>query len=195
MTRSNAVVNTQNGNCAVIGFVLRVAMFLHQKSEGYMSDPLATYLHDHLAGAVHAIETLKTMRDRQKNTPVGEFAHKLLKEIEEDQETLKSLADKIGAGSTTAKEMATWLAEKASRLKLTHESNKSLGTFEALEFLEVGIYGKWALWRALEIAARSEPRLQGVDFKRLAARAEEQRLAVDERRLDAAPQALRREAA
>jgi ketol-acid reductoisomerase len=54
-----------------------------------MSEPLVTYLHDHLAGSVHAIETLKMMRDRHKNVPLGEFARELLNEIEQDRETLK----------------------------------------------------------------------------------------------------------
>ena len=91
-----------------------------------MGNSLETYLHDHLAGAVHAIETLKTMRDRQNNTPLGDFAAKLLVEVEADRETLRQLTERIGSGSNTMKEMATWLAERASRLKLTHESNHSL---------------------------------------------------------------------
>jgi hypothetical protein len=77
-----------------------------------MGDSLGTYLHDHLAGAVHAIEILKTMRDRQDNTPLGDFAAKLLVEVEADRETLSNLAGRIGSGSNTMKEMATWLAER-----------------------------------------------------------------------------------
>ena len=160
-----------------------------------MGDSLGTYLHDHLAGAVHAIEILKTMRDRQDNTPLGDFAAKLLVEVEADRETLSNLAGRIGSGSNTMKEMATWLAERASRLKLTHESNHSLGAFEALEFLEIGIHGKWALWRALDVAAAADSRLNDMDFKQLAARAEAQRLLVDERRLETARRALQPDAA
>jgi hypothetical protein len=160
-----------------------------------MSDPLATYLHDHLAGAVHAIETLKTMRDRQAGTPLGDFASHLLLEVEADRNTLRNLAESMGAGSSTLKETASWLAERASRMKLTHESNYSLGTFEALEFLELGIHGKWALWCALDVAAATDPRLKGVDFRQLAARAETQRVLVDGRRLEAARRALQPEPA
>ena len=158
-----------------------------------MDDPLAIYLHDHLAGARHAIESLKTMRDRQRNTPLGAFASQLLKEVEEDREALRALTDKVGTGSAVIKEAASWIAERASRLKLTHESNYSLGTFESLELLEIGIYGKYALWQSLEAAARSDPRLQGMDFKRLSDRAEQQRLAVRERKLQAASRVLRKE--
>jgi hypothetical protein len=75
-------------------------------------------------------------------------------------------------------------------LKLRHESAHSLGAFEALEFIEIGIYGKWTLWRALDVAAAVDPRLKGFDFKKLEQRAEEQRLDVDRRRLEIAGQAL-----
>jgi hypothetical protein len=160
-----------------------------------MSDPLATYFQDHLAGAVHAIETLKVMRDRQAGTPLGEFAAKLLVEVEADRQTLRNLAESIGAGSSTLKETASWLAERASHLKLTPENNHSLGTFEALEFLELGIHGKWALWCALAVAADTDPRLKGLDFRQLAARAETQRALVDGRRLEVARQTLRPEPA
>jgi hypothetical protein len=87
------------------------------------------------------------------------------------------------------------MAGRASRLKLTHESNHSLGAFEALEFLEIGIHGKWALWRALDVAAAADSRLNDMDFKQLAARAEAQRLLVDERRLETARRALQPDAA
>ena len=35
------------------------------------SDPLTTYLQDHLAGALHAIELLKAMRDHFSGEPSG----------------------------------------------------------------------------------------------------------------------------
>lgn len=155
-----------------------------------MSDPLTIYLSDHLAGAMHAIETLKTMRDRHEGTPLGDFASRLLQEVEADRDTLRAIAKKAGLHGESAKEIATWFVELASRLKLRHETSNSLGTFEALEFLELGIYGKWALWRALDVAAASEPRLEGFDFSQLARRAEDQRLLVNTRRLQIARQAL-----
>jgi hypothetical protein len=38
-----------------------------------MSDPLATYLHDHLGGAKAAIDLLQAMRDHQEDKPLGDF--------------------------------------------------------------------------------------------------------------------------
>lgn len=150
-----------------------------------MSDALATYLHDHLAGSVHAVNILESLRDQHPNEPLGKFASSLLVEVQGDRETLRGLAERIGAGASELKEFTAWLSEKVSRLKLRHGGN-GLGTLEALEFLELGIHGKWALWRALAVVATSDSRLQGVDFQALSARAEAQRSLVEERRLEVA---------
>jgi hypothetical protein len=156
-----------------------------------MGDPLATYLHDHLAGSVHAVSLLEFIRDQHEREPLGRFASGLLAEIEADRHVLQELADRAGAGSSDLKEFAAWLSEKVTRLKLRHGGD-GLGTFEALEFLELGIHGKWALWRALATVAASDTRLRGLDYEQLAARAEAQRASVEERRLEIARAVLPR---
>jgi hypothetical protein len=50
-----------------------------------MSDPLGTYLHDHLAGAAHAINLVEFMCDRYEGGELGQFAAWLLVEIESDR--------------------------------------------------------------------------------------------------------------
>jgi hypothetical protein len=62
-----------------------------------------------------------------------------------------------------------------------------LGTFEALEFLVLGIHGKLALWRALAILAQTDSRLADFDFEHLASRARTQEASVDALRLQIAP--------
>jgi hypothetical protein len=156
-----------------------------------MSDPLATYLQDHLAGAAHAVELVEAMRDYYKGTPLGDFSASLLVDIQADREVLRNLAERIGAGSSGLKELAGWLSEKVARLKMSHGDGSGLGTFEALEFLGLGIQGKSALWRALAAAAPGDSRLHGVDFDQLGIRAESQRGRVEVRRLEAARSALR----
>jgi hypothetical protein len=155
-----------------------------------MSNSLATYLHDHLAGALHAVNILETLRDTNDGEPLGRFASGLLAEINTDRATLEEIADRVGAGSNELKEFTAWVGEKVSRLKLRHGSGDGLGTFEALEFLELGIHGKWALWRALDTVSDQDDRLRGVDYAHLAARAEAQRNTVEERRLDLAREVL-----
>ena len=64
-----------------------------------MSDPLSTYLHDHLGGAKAAIDLLEAMRDGHKDQPLRDFAAYLLVEVQADRDTLQRLAEKVGSGS------------------------------------------------------------------------------------------------
>lgn len=138
-----------------------------------MNDSLTTYLQDHQAGE-----------------PMGQFAAQLLAEIEAERDVLARLTEHVGGVAGGVKEWGACLAEKVGRLKLKHGEADGLGTFEALEFLVVGIHGKLALWRALSVVAGCDSRLQGTDFDQLAARAESQRDRVDQRRLTCARSAL-----
>jgi hypothetical protein len=151
-----------------------------------MSDALAIYLQDHLAGASLAIELLESMRDQHSGGPLAEFAGALLAEIEADHQVLRAVAERTGSGSSTAKELGAWLTEKVSRIKLSGQSENNLKTFEALEFLQLGIHGKWAMWRALDAVAARDIRLQGTDFANLIVRAEIQEAEVEHRRLEVA---------
>jgi hypothetical protein len=148
-----------------------------------MSDPLVTYLEDHKAGAGLAIDLLQAMKARHDDESLRQFAASILVLVQEDEETLRSLAKHIGAGSNILKEAAAWVGEKASRVKLGAGSSGAFGTFEALEFLALGIQGKLSLWHALEVVSVSDSRLSGVDFETLIARASAQYRKVEERRL------------
>jgi hypothetical protein len=156
-----------------------------------MSDPLSTYLHDHLAGSVHAIELLESMRDQHGGEPLGQFAAGLLVEIEADRDVLRELAERLGVGSSGLKELAAWVVEKVSRIKLSSHDAGGFGTFEALEFLELGIHGKLALWRSLAVVAETDVRLQSTNYAILATRAEMQEASVEEQRLAVARTAFR----
>jgi hypothetical protein len=156
-----------------------------------MSDPLATYLDDHMAGAGVAIDLLHAMKDRHDDEPLSQFAATILIGVEEDEDTLRSLAKSIGSESNILKETAAWVTEKISRVKLGSGSSGAFGTFEALEFLALGIQGKLSLWHALQVVAASDARLRGLNFKKLISRAEEQYNSVEERRLLLATDALK----
>lgn len=155
-----------------------------------MKDPLAAYLHDHLAGATFAVELLEALRDQHLGEPLGSFAAELLREIEDDRTALQNLAHEVEPSSNLIKETVTWLAEKASRLKLRRNSQGTLGTFESLEALSLGILGKVALWRALASIARDDPRVRGMSYGKLIERALEQHAKVEQRRIEAASIAL-----
>jgi|SRR5579872_91208 len=155
-----------------------------------MSDALSTYLHDHLAGAMQAVELVEAMRDEYEGKPLGLFAAKILEEIEADRDVLKKLAERVGAGSSSLKELTAWFGEKLSRLKLRRGGEYGLGLLESLEFLTLGIRGKWALWRAVATIACVDPRLDGIDFEQLIDRAESQYDTVEELRLETARNVL-----
>jgi hypothetical protein len=137
-----------------------------------MSDPLALYLNDHLAGARFAIELLDRLRESYPNEPLRILATQLLADIDEDRAELQKLADQVGTGGSAVKEAASWLAEKASRVKL--QLTTDLGTFEAVETLSLGVLGKLKLWQALSAIQTSDARLEQLDFKAIILRAESQ---------------------
>jgi len=153
-----------------------------------MNDPLAVYLHDHLAGAVVAINLIEALRDQHAGEPLGEFAAQLLGEVEADRAVLQEIAERVGSGSSAVKDAAAWLSEKVSRLKLGREAGGELGTFEALEALALGILGKRALWRALTTLG---DRFRDIDLESLASRAQAQHDRVEEHRVQLARTALR----
>jgi hypothetical protein len=155
-----------------------------------MTDSLGTYLHDHLAGAAYAIDLVKFMRDQHRDDDLGRSADEILAAIEQDRDTLRHIAERVGGSGGTLKEAAAWMAEKVSRFKLGHDAGSGLATFEGLEFLAIGILGKRSLWRALAAVAPSDPRLVGIDFDVLAMSAQKQHDRIELLRLRAARAAL-----
>jgi hypothetical protein len=62
--------------------------------------------------------------------------------------------------------------------------------FESLEVLVLGIHGKLCLWKALLVAARSNPRLNEFEFEELIDRAQQQYERVENNRLQLAQTVL-----
>lgn len=148
-----------------------------------MKDPLAIYLHDHLAGASYALDLVGALERNNADTDLGHFAAQLRREIQTDKDQLHEIAVRFGPASDPFKDGAAWLAEKISRMKLKQEEPGGLGTFEALEFLILGIHGKLALWRMLANIAPLREALEDIDFNRLIARATSQEQLVEEYRI------------
>jgi hypothetical protein len=151
-----------------------------------MSEPLVTYLGDHLGGAQVAIQLLEAMRDQQEGDRFREFATLLLPEIEADHRTLHSIAESVDASPSITKQVGGWLLEKASRLKLGHTSSTDFEMFEALELLALGVQGKLSLWKALQTGSRLDSRLREYNFEELIGRAQYQHDKVESLRLDLA---------
>jgi hypothetical protein len=152
----------------------------------------ATYLNDHLAGSVMALELLDHLEKTYARTPVEGLVATLRPDIEADQGELKTIIGRLGVSTSVMRKAAAWLAEKMAQLKLKSDdpTDGPLRLLESLETLSLGIEGKRSLWLALEAASSGNPALCGADYGRLQRRAEEQRSRVEATRLEAAKAAL-----
>lgn len=149
-----------------------------------MSDPLAVYLSDHLAGSRAAIDLLEFVRDQHEGEPMSLFATHMLIQIESDRAILKDLVEQFEVKRAGAvKEALASVGEKASHVMMRQHAGGGLGTFRALESVALGILGKLALWHTLADIAARDSRLASVDYDRLIARAKAQHAEVEEQRL------------
>src|ERR1700677_2848030 len=117
-----------------------------------MSDQhLATYLQDHLAGSVVALELLEHMENSHTGMDLGRFFARLREDITADRHELETLMERLAISVGTFRSAVAWVAEKAARLKLRLDDseNGSLRLLEAVELVATGIDGKRALWLAL----------------------------------------------
>ncbi len=149
---------------------------------------LESYLRDHYAGAVGALELLEHLTKAHADDSLGEFFRQLHGEIKADHEQLHNLMQALGFEESSLRDAGAWMAEKLSRAKigLTAGEGARLRLFQALETLLVGITGKRLLWQALMAVKDSSPILQRTDLARLEARAIEQAERVEMQRLSAA---------
>ncbi len=156
------------------------------------SEHIATYLNDHLAGSVAAVELLQHLEETHAGTEVGRFVAELQTEVEADRRELKTLMGRLNIDESVTRKATAWLAGKVTEIKLRLDDSEGgeLRLFESLEALSLGIEGKRLLWLALAEAAVSTPALRLLDYERLAGRAEKQRNQVEERRLEASKKAL-----
>jgi hypothetical protein len=158
-----------------------------QERKPSMED-LTSYLNDHLAGSVGALELLDRLIDTYEGKPLERFFGELRHEIDTDQETLKELIAILGEKESAVRKAGAWIVEKLSRAKiqLSETREGELGLFLALEGLALGITGKRSLWRALAAASETAPHLRGPDYATLEKRAVEQHDRVDAKRLEVA---------
>ncbi|MBY0523872.1 MAG: hypothetical protein K2R98_10770 [Gemmataceae bacterium] len=156
------------------------------------SKHIETYLNDHLAGSVAALEILDRLEKAHAGTELGAFFAGLNRDITADRDELLALMKRLGTGKSAPRRVVAWFAEKLTELKLRLDdpADGALRLLESLEGLSVGIEGKRLLWRSLATVSEQDRSLQGPDYPRLERCAEEQRQRIEPRRLQAAKEAF-----
>jgi len=156
-------------------------------------DGIDVYLNDHLAGATFGRDLARQIHEHTEGTPLGRLMGSLATEIDEDRATLIELMERLGTSKNPVKQATTWIAEKASRLKLSGltAAEAGHGTFLALETLSLGVEGKTSLWNALKTVADDYPALEHSELDRLIERASAQRGILERERIAAGREALR----
>jgi hypothetical protein len=157
-----------------------------------VSAPLATYLNEHLAGAMVAIDLAGKAADRNRGDRLGVFLAELLKAIDEDRVSLEGVIERLGVEKGGVKATAGRVVEKVSRLRL-HEKvtgDPHLSRVLELETLIIGVTGKLRLWHSLQESMASDARLAGVDLDALVQRARDQLAGLDVHHREAAARAF-----
>ena len=146
---------------------------------------LASYLNDHLAGSVGALELLEHLAKLHEGKPLGYFFMDIEAEIRADQEKLREAMRSLRIAESSVRKAGAWFAEKAGRARvmIAGVEPMSLGLVLSFEGLIMGITGKKLMWRAL--AAANLAQLNGYDFNELQRRAEQQIERIDAERMRA----------
>jgi hypothetical protein len=151
---------------------------------------LDSYLNDHLAGSISALELIAHGVKIHKGEPLGRFFLETEREIKADQDTLRDVMRTLGVEESKVRQAGAWAAEKVgrARLMIAGDEQGSLGLVLTLEGLIMGVTGKKLMWRAL--AAAKLPRLKSYNFEEPQRRAEQQIERLEAERIRAVSQAF-----
>ena len=151
---------------------------------------LASYLNDHLAGSISALELIAHWAEVQKGKPLGNFFLEIETEIKGDQNMLRDVMRTLEIEESKVRKVSAWAAEKVGRARLIVAGDKSSGLelVLTLEGLIMGVTGKKMLWRSLTTA--NVPQLDSYDFEQLQRRAEQQVEHIEAERISAVRQAF-----
>ena len=151
---------------------------------------LDSYLNDHLAGSVAALELIAHCAHLYKGKRLGAFFTEMEARIGADQNMLRDLMGRLSIEESKVRQAGAWAGEKLSRPLLAIAGNErdGLGLLLALEGLIMGIAGKQLLWRALSVM--NLPKLEQFDFEKLERRAQKQIKQVQAEQIRSARRAL-----
>src|SRR5438093_13185840 len=151
---------------------------------------LDSYLNDHLAGSVSALELIGHWAHAHKGEPLGAFFAECEAKIKADQDRLRDVMRSLGVEESKLRQAGAWAAEKVgrARLMIAGDEPDGLGLVLTLEGLIMGIMGKKLMWGTL--AAANLPKVEAIDLRKLQRRAEQQIERAEAERIRAARRAL-----
>ena len=151
---------------------------------------LDSYLNDHLAGSISALELIDHWAEIHKGEPLGSFFVEIQREIKADQDTLRKVMRNLGVDESKVRKAGAWAAEKVGRARLIIAGDEpdSLGLVLTLEGLIMGVTGKKLMWASL--AAAKLPRLSSYNVEQLQRRAEQQIERIEAERISAVREAF-----
>ena len=153
---------------------------------------LDSYLNDHLAGSVSALELLEHWAGVHDGKPIGNFFRDIKAEVRQDQEKLREIMRSLRIEESNVRQAGAWAAEKVGRLRfvIAGDDTGGLGLVLTFESLIMGITGKKLMWRA--VAATNLPQPNEYDFEQLQRRAEQQIERLEAERTGAVAEAFAR---
>ena len=139
-------------------------------------DLLAVYCNDHIASAAGGIELVSRMIGAHRGSRHEAQLRQLLDELRQEKSDLTATARALGLPVRQYKQVAVWVAEKASRLKLNGHllSRSPLSSLVEFEFLASAVRGKRSGFETLRIAAEVDDRIDPVLFDSLIEQANRQ---------------------
>ncbi|MGY2002451.1 hypothetical protein [Blastococcus sp. SYSU DS1024] len=124
-------------------------------------DLLAIYCNDHLAASTGGIELVRRMLDVHRGTKYAPRLEQLLAELHEEKAALSATMDALGLPIQRHKQVALWIGEKISRLKLNGRllSRSPLSDLVEFEFLASAVRAKRSGFETLREVADADDRL------------------------------------
>jgi hypothetical protein len=139
-------------------------------------DLLGIYCNDHLMAATGGIELVSRMLGTQRGSQYEPHFERLLGELREEKAALLSIMKALGYPVRQYKQVATWVGEKLSRLKLNGRvlSRSPLSEVIEFEFIATAVLGKRAGFETLREVAEADDRIDKALLERLINQADAQ---------------------
>jgi hypothetical protein len=151
-------------------------------------DLLSVYCNDHLMAATGGIELVSRMLGTHRGKPYEPHLERLLGELREERTALFSTMKALGYPVRQYKQVATWVGEKISRLKLNGRllSRSPLSDLIEFEFIATAVLGKRAGFETLREIAEVDDRIDKALLERLITQADQQHEWLSEARREVA---------